>query len=160
MAAILDRLASIDRRIVYLVMGLAVLIPIVFPIGLRVTITPPTQAAFDAIERLPEGSRVLVSFDYGPNTAAENDPMAAAVLRHCLARNLKVVAIALFPVGGGSVALDRMESLAKEFPDRKYGIAFVNLGYKGGAQAPRKKLGQDFPCVFPAEPSGARIQSL
>src|SRR5437867_4389516 len=160
MAAILDRLASVDWRIVYLVMGLAVLVPIVFPIGLRVTITPPTQAAFDAIEKLPEGSRVLVSFDYGPSTSAENDPMAVAVLRHCLARNLKVVAMALFPVGGGSVALNQMESLAKEFPDRKYGIDFVNLGYKDGAPAPMKKMGQDFPGVFPADASGARIQSL
>src|SRR5213594_3090196 len=112
MASIVDRLAAIDRRVVYLVMGLAVLVPILFPIGLRVTITPPTQAAFDAIETLPEGSRVLVSFDYGPSTAAENDPMAAAVLRHCMARNLKVVALALFPIGGDSVARDRIEDLA------------------------------------------------
>src|SRR5437867_13067684 len=143
MAAILDRLASIDRRIVYLVMGLAVLVPIVFPIGLRVAITPSTELAFEAIEKLPEGSRVLVSFDHGTSHAAENDPMAAAVLRHCVARNLKVVALALFPIGGDSVARDRIEDLAKDFPDKKYGIDFVNLGYKDGGQAAMKGMGQD-----------------
>ena len=46
-------------------------IPIVFPIGLMVTVTPSTQASFEAIEKLPEGTRVLISFDYGPSTSAE-----------------------------------------------------------------------------------------
>ena len=55
MASVVDRLAAIDPRVIYIVMGLAVFIPIVFPIGLSVTITPPTQAAFDAIESVPKG---------------------------------------------------------------------------------------------------------
>src|SRR6185436_9799363 len=99
---------AIDPRLIYLAMLLAVLIPILVPIGLKVTLTPPTQSAFDAIEKLQPGTRVLVSFDYGPSTSAENDPMAAAILRHCLARNLRVVSIALFPVGGDSVARKQM----------------------------------------------------
>src|SRR5262245_5331641 len=146
---IVERLAAIDPRIIYFVMGLAVLIPILFPIGLRVTVTPPTQAAFDAIEQLPEGSRVLVSFDYGPSTSAENDPMAAAILRHCLARNLKVVSIALFPVGGDSVARQQMGLIAAEFPDKKDTVDYVNLGYKDGGQAPMKRMNENFAAVFP-----------
>src|SRR5262245_15095841 len=141
-------------------MGLAVFLPIVFPIGLRVTITPPTQAAFDAIEKVPEGTRVLVSFDYGPSTAAENDPMAAAILRHCMARNLKVVAIALYPIGGGSVALGSMQQLAHEFPEKKDGVDFVNMGYKDGGQATMKLMGTDFPQAFPANASGTPLASI
>jgi len=157
---IVDRLASIDRRVIYAVMGFAVFIPIAFPIGLKVTITPPTQAAFDAVERLTEGSRVLVSFDYGPSTAAENDPMAAAVLRHCLARKLRVVTIALYPIGGGSVALDQTQQLAADFPDRREGVDFIDLGYKDGAQAAMKRMGEDFGSVFPLDAFGRRIDSL
>ena len=158
--ALLDRLAAIDRRVIYLVMGLAVFLPIVFPVGLKVTITPPTRAAFDAIESLPEGTRVLVSFDYGPSTAAENDPMAAAVLRHCLSKKLRVVTIALYPIGGGSVALEQVRQLATEFPDRTEGVDFVNLGYKDGAQAALKRMGEDFPSVFPTDASGRPVGSL
>ena len=160
MAGVVERLAAIDPRIIYLVMGLAVLIPILFPIGLHVTVTPPTQAAFDAIENLQPGSRVLVSFDYGPSTAAENDPMAAAVLRHCLARNLRVVSIALFPVGGDSVARQQMLAISEEFTDKKDGVDYVNLGYKDGGQAPMKRMGEDFPSVFPLDASNRQLSSL
>ena len=158
--ALLDRLAAIDRRIIYAVMGLSVFLPIVFPVGLKVTVTPPTLAAFEAIDKLPEGARVLVSFDYGPSTAAENDPMAAAVLRHCLSKRLRIVTIALYPIGGGSVALEQVQNLAAEFPDRTYGVDFVNLGYKDGAQAALKRMGEDFPSVFPLDASGRGVESL
>jgi len=157
-AGIVEKLAAIDPRIVYLVMGLAVLIPIIFPIGLRVTITPPTQAAFDAIEKVPEGERVLVSFDYGPSTAAENDPMAAAILRHCLARNLRVVSIALFPVGGDAVARDQMLKVTSEFPDKKETVDYINLGFKDGGQAPMARMGTNFKEVFPLDASGRSIK--
>ena len=158
--SLVDRLSSIDPRMIYAVMGMAVFLPIVFPIGLRVTITPPTQAAFDAIENLPEGSRVLVSFDYGPSTSAENDPMAASILRHCLVRNLRVVAIALYPIGGGSVALGSMQQLAAEFPAKKDGVDYVNLGYKDGAQAAMKLMGANFPGVFPVDSSGKPVGAI
>src|SRR5262245_3716860 len=141
-------------------MGLAVLIPILFPIGLRATVTPPTQAAFDAIEKVPEGERVLISFDYGPSTAAENDPMAAAIIRHCLVRNLKIVSIALFPVGGDAVARDQMLEVSQEFPDKKDTIDYVNLGFKDGGQATMKRMGEDMPAVFPLDGSGRAIASF
>jgi hypothetical protein len=64
-ADLVRKLAAIDPRIIYLVMGLAVLFPILVPIGLRVTITPPTKSAFDAIEKLSEGSR-----SWSPSTTA------------------------------------------------------------------------------------------
>ena len=160
MADIVRKLAAIDPRIIYLVMGLAVLFPILVPIGLRVTITPPTQSAFDAIEKIAEGSRVLVSFDYGPSTSAENDPMAAAILRHCFARNLRVVSIALFPVGGDSVARDQMLLAANEFPDKKDTVDYVNLGYKDGGQAPMKLMATDFKAVFPTDAAGRPYDSL
>jgi hypothetical protein len=159
-STLVDRLVAIDPRIIYLIMGLAVLTPIVFPIGLTVTVTPSTQSSFDAIEKLAPGSRVLISFDYGPSTAAENDPMAAAILRHCLARDLRVVAIALYPVGGDSVAREQMAQLARDFPDKKDTIDFVNLGYKDGGQAPMKKMGQDMPGVFPLDASGRTLGAL
>jgi hypothetical protein len=160
MATLIDRLVAIDPRMIYLVMGLAVAIPIVFPIGLMVTVTPSTQASFDAIEKLPEGTRVLISFDYGPSTSAENDPMATAILRHCLVRNLRVVSIALFPVGGDSVAREQMGFVARDFPDKKDTVDYVNLGYKDGGQAPMKKMGQDLPGVFPLDASGRPLDTL
>src|SRR5712691_4079580 len=158
--ALLDRLASIDVRIIYLVIGLSVLGPILVPLGLPVTVTPSTRSAFDAVEALPAGSRVLVSFDYGPSTAPENDPMATAVLRHCFKKDLRVVAIALFPVGGDAVDREQMARIATEFPAKKDTIDFVNLGYKDGGQAPMKKMGEDIPGTYPVDAAGRPYQDL
>ena len=156
----LDRLASLDRRIIYTVIGLSVLFPILVPLGLPVTVTPSTRLSFDAIEALPPGSRVLVSFDYGPSTAPENDPMAAAVLRHCFKRDLRVVSIALYPLGGDAVDRQEMDLVAREFPEKKDTIDFVNLGYKDGGQAPMKKMGDDIPGTYPTDAAGRPYKDL
>lgn len=155
-----ERLSAVDSRIIYAVMGLSVLLPILVPIPLKVTVTEPTRNAFAAVEALQPGSRILLSFDYGPSTAPENDPMATALLRHCMVRGIRVIAIALFPVGGGSMSLQRTQEIGADFPDKKDGTDYVNLGYKDGGQAAMKKMGADFPGVFPVDAAGHPIASL
>ena len=59
---------------------------------------------------------VLLSFDYGPSTAPENDPMATAILRHCFKKDLQVVSIALYPLGGDSVD-DVIRGVGEEAPE-------------------------------------------
>src|SRR5262245_42611934 len=86
--------------------------------------------------------------------------MAVAVMRHCLARNLRIIAIALYPVGGGSVAVQQMSLLAKDFPEKKDGVDYVNLGYKDGAQAVMKKMGESLPEVFPLDTAGRRYEEI
>src|SRR5262245_55461744 len=91
---------DVDRRWIFLLAGLGTLLPHIFPIGLPVSPTAPVKALFDQIETLQAGDVALVAFDYGAASGPENDPMAAAVLRHCFVRRLRVVGIALYPVGG------------------------------------------------------------
>ena len=71
---------ALDRRWIYLAMMLAVALPILWNGVTGKTFpespTPPSQACFDAVEALPEGSRVLVSFDYDPASEGELAPMA------------------------------------------------------------------------------------
>lgn len=97
MSTALAKLTTIDRRWIFLLIGLGTLIPILIPIGFPVTITPPVQSIYDKIETLGENDVVVLSYDYGPTTAAENEPMADAIIRHCFLRKVKVVALALYP---------------------------------------------------------------
>ena len=41
--------------------------------------------------------------DYEPDTMAELQPMSIAVVRHCFRKNLKVIALTLYPSGPGLV---------------------------------------------------------
>jgi hypothetical protein len=158
--AILRFLQNLDRRWIFLLVGLGTILPILYPIGFPVSVTPPVQRIFDAVEKLGPDDVVLVSFDYGPTTRAENAPMAAAVVRHCFARGIKVVALALYPTGGAAMAHEEMTRAAGEFPGLRYGIDYVNLGYKDGGQAMMKQMGEDIHAVYPSDAQGRPLAQL
>ena len=156
----LERIMQVDRRIIYLFVAAGTILPIIFVIGLPVSITPPVQMAFDRIEQLKDGDVVLVSFDYGPSSAPENAPMADAFLRHCFSRGIKVIVIALYPLGGLSEAVSELNKVVAEFPELEYGVDYVNLGYKDGAQAAMRKMNENIHEVFPTDLRGTPLNQI
>ena len=160
MAGFAQRLLSLDRRWLFLLVFLGVATPIVMPIGLPVTTTGPTRSAYEFVEALPPGSVVLLSFDYGPDSAPENDPMADGFLRQCFVRKLPVIVCALYPLGGLTLANNSLARVTAEFPDLRYGVDYVNLGYKDGAAAVLRSLDKDFVGSFPADTRGTPIAQI
>ncbi|MBK8229790.1 MAG: hypothetical protein IT349_11400 [Candidatus Eisenbacteria bacterium] len=160
MSTALAKLTTIDRRWIFLLIGLGTLIPILIPIGFPVTITPPVQSIYDKIETLGENDVVVLSYDYGPTTAAENEPMADAIIRHCFLRKVKVVALALYPLGGLTAVNGSVTRVSAEFPGLQYGVDYVNLGYKDGGQASMKLLAEDFSKAFPGDTNGTPLSTL
>lgn len=154
-----QKLLLIDRRIIFLLVFLGAIIPILWPIGMAVQVSPPVQATFDRIEGMAPGDVVLISFDYGPSDGPELDPMANAMLRHCYQKGVRVIGMALFPLGGVDMAINRMNQAAAEMEVRD-GIDWVNLGYKDGGQAAMKAMGDDLHIVFPTDFSGVAIGTI
>lgn len=160
MRAFLERLLRMDRRWIFLFVLLSVAIPIVVPLGLPVTTTESTRKAFEFIEAMKPGDTVLISFDYGPSSAPENDPMAEAVMRQCAIKRLRFVVIALYPLGGLNLANNAVAKVAAEFPDLKYGVDYVNLGYKDGASAVMRRMGDDIAGAFPTDEAGTPLSQI
>jgi hypothetical protein len=156
----LERLVNLDRRIVYLLIAIGTLVPVLMPIGFKVSTTAPVEALFHKIESLGPDDVVMISFDYGPTTAPENTPMAEAALRHCFSRNVKVIVIALFPIGGITMAGEALNTVTPEFPDLRSGEDYVLLGYKDGAQAAMKQMGVAIANVFPRDQSGTPLEEI
>jgi hypothetical protein len=159
-AGFVDRLLALDRRWIFLFVFLSVAVPIIIPIGLPVTTTAPTRAAFEFIEGLHPGDCVWISFDYGPTSGPENDPMVEAVMRQCALKKVHFVVSALFPGGGLALANNAVAKIAAEFPDLKYGVDFVNLGYKDGAAAVMRRLGEDIAGAFPTDVNGTPVSQI
>lgn len=156
----LTRLSQVDRRWIFLAIALGTVGPIVRPIGFPVSVTAPVKAIFDKIETLGPENVVMMSIDYGPTTAAENAPMADAVFRHCLARKIKVVVLALYPLGGLDESRRTCSVVPAEFPGVTYGVDYVNLGYKDGAQPAMRQMGENIESVYPVDASGTPLASL
>jgi len=159
-ASFADRLLGLDRRWLFLLVFIGVVTPIVFPIGLPVTTTASTRAAFEYIEALKPGSTVLISYDYGPSSAPENDPMAEAVMRQCFLRKIHVVICALYPLGGLQLANNSVAKVTAEFPSLQYGEDYVSLGYKDGAAAVIKRMGDDIAGAFPIDVRGTPLSQI
>jgi hypothetical protein len=148
---LLDRLLQLDRRWIFLLVLLAILVPTIFPIGLPVSTSKETRAAFEYVESLQPGDIVWLSIDYGPSSEPENNPMAEAFLRQCFLKKIRVIVTALYPLGGLSIANDIVARVTAEFPDLRYGVDYVNLGYKEGASAVMRRLGQNIETAFPVD---------
>lgn len=157
---LLERLISIDRRWIFLLVALGTALPIIFPIGFKVSVSPPVRSLFDRIEAMQPGDIILLSYDYGPSTAPENDPMADAVLRHCFAKGVKVVVLALYPVGGVTMADQSLSRVLRDYPDIERGVDYAHLGYKAGSQATMKQIGIDIRNVFPTDRYGTPIDQV
>ena len=160
MAGLLDKLLKIDRRWIFFFVALSVTVPILVPLGLPISTTSATQMAFDFVEALEPGDVVLLSFDYGPSSAPENDPMAEGFMRHCLSRDLRVVVCALYPLGALGLANNVVARIGHEFPNKVYGTDYVNLGYKDGDRAVMRRLGESIADAFPTDVNGRPIADL
>jgi hypothetical protein len=144
-----QRLLGLDRRIIFLLVALGVILPLMIPVNLPVTPTPRVRAAFDTIQELPPGSRVLISMDYEPDIMAELLPMSIAVLRHCFQRHLRVAVLTLYPAGVGLA--ERAIHIAAAAEHAKEGEDYVFLGYKSGFQTVILGIGEDIGSQFPVD---------
>jgi len=150
---------EVERRIIFLFIAVAVAAPIIFPITFEETATPVVKKLFDYIEGMPEGSTVLLSFDFDPAMAPEVQPMANAISRHCLDKNLKVIFMSLWATGQSLMTTTLTQVIFPEFPDKIDGIDYVNLGYKAGNEGVLNVIVSDFRRMFPTDVNGVPLDS-
>ncbi|MDP2859638.1 MAG: hypothetical protein Q8P50_16930 [Bacillota bacterium] len=127
-----QRVQDIDRRIIYVLLFVLVGYVLVKPIGLPIVVNKETQKAYDALDKIPARSILFCSADYGSSSMPELLPAQKAVLRHALGKNLRVIVGGMWPEAGAMTNIVWQE-VSKDFPDKKYGVDFVNVGYKPGA---------------------------
>lgn len=154
-----EKLKNLDRRIIYIFVLLSVCIPLIKPLGLPISVSEETKRGFDAIDALPPGSRVLFSADYDPASGAEIYPMNIAILKHCFKKHLRVVAMGLWPQGTSQ--MDKaISEIKNKFPEIKYGVDYVNMGYKTGGIVVINGIGTNFSNIFPTDKHNTPIREL
>tara|TARA_Y100001970_G_scaffold83190_1_gene105270 strand:+ start:5365 stop:6213 length:849 start_codon:yes stop_codon:yes gene_type:complete len=157
---IILKLGSVDRRVIFVLIGLAVLVPLLSPVDLAIRPGEDSQKVYDTIESLPENSNILISFDYGPSTKPEIHPMTLGVMRHLLRqdRGHKIYITCLWP-DGLYMAKDALEIINKEY-DLVKNEDYVLLGFRPGNEAIVKGLESDLRKVFTVDAEQTPIDDI
>jgi hypothetical protein len=106
--------------------------------------------AYDLIENTPEGKVVIISFDYDPSTMTELQPMGEAMIEHAFKKGQKIIATALWPMGV-QMAEQAFDKVLRDYPDKKRGVDYVNLGYKVGGMVTIQAMGRGLKEVYPKD---------
>lgn len=149
---------GLDRRWIFLAMGLLVLWPLLFPLSLPVVVSPRAQAFYDEIARVPDGATVLMACDYDPSAIPELVPMTRTALRQLFDKRCKVVVLCLWNGGAGLVD-GVVTSVARE-KGMQAGVDYVDLGFKEGREAVMVVMGQGVANAFPRDYRGAETRLL
>ncbi len=161
---------DLDRRWIFLLMFLSIALPILFSLEFPEKETPLVQSAFDEVEALPPGGKVLLAFDFDPASEGELGPMATAFTRHCCEMNdkyrregkppVELHFIALWPVGPQMIdeAINRV--IKPDFPDMVYGKDYVNLGFKSGNEGVIKVIVTDLRQLYTTDARGTNIDNI
>ncbi len=150
---------KMDRRWIFLIIALVVLLPLFFPIGLPIRPTDSTQTAYDAMDELAPGSKVLVSFEYGPSTKPEIHPMTYAVLRHLFKKEQKVYITCLWP-DGQFMAEEAIDDIAIGEFNLNYGEDYVLLGFRPGNEAVVKGIVSNMRKLYSTDARGTLTDAI
>lgn len=155
---LLEKILNIPTPIISLVLVLTISVPMFYPLGLPITISPMVKAAYDTIDQMPEGSVVLVDYGLTPASVAETGCGGRAMIHHMMSKGLKTIFI-----GGG---VDSPMFVEKDVPpiaerlDKEYGTDWVHLGYYAGGETGRAALLADLNNVYPKDHRGNLLQNL
>ena len=152
-------LKDLDRRWIFLAMFLAVAIPVLARLVFPEVVSKQAKMVFDAIDDLPDGSNILLAFDFDPASQGELLPMAQAFTRHCSIKGHKQYYMALWPLGSPMVDLS-IDTIEDEYPDMVYGEDYMKFSYKAGGEAVIRMIMQDLRGMFPLDSQGTQLDDI
>lgn len=154
----IDKLMSIDRRVIFILVALSVIIPTLIMIRFPIFVSKETRAVYDYIDELTEDGVVMIAFDYSPSSFAELQPMAIAILNHCFTEDVKVIGMTLWPQGA-TLGHNAMQNSAKKF-GKVDGEDYVYLGYRPGYHNVVLRMGENISAVFEKDFNGKPVKEI
>lgn len=164
---ILIRLQRIDRRWIYLVLWLVIMVPLIFPFRIQPRASTTVAQLFNYIDTMPENKALVISVDFTPDTRAELQPMVIALLRHAFTIKRRVGILAMQVYGLG-LAEEAIQQVTNEFNSRAqthedsviYGEDYVFWGWTTPLLTVMLGMGERITRVFPVDYYGNPTESL
>lgn len=162
---------DLDRRWIFLAIAVVLIVFLWIRFPLPQKIDPEVREAFDAVEALSPGDRVVLCANYGPSSEPELGPMHLALLYHLFARDVRVIACALWNTGPDMVEA-YLEEVLPAFPAgsggakgegrsaKRYGIDYVDLGFMEGREIVMTTMGSSIPEAFPVDRGKTPVEAF
>lgn len=149
-----------DRRIVYVLLLIAMAMPLLKPLGIPIPVSQETQTAYDYLEGLDPDARVLVALEYQPSFMAELQAQLIVFLKHLARRGIRTYVITMNP-DAGPLALAALDS-SFVASQKKSGVDYMFLGFVSGKEAGLASMGDSLASVIatPPEPIMQGVASL
>jgi len=161
---IFERMSQLDRRWVYLVLALVVVLTLLAKFKPAIMVTPEVASIYDFVEETKPDEIIHMALDYDPGSLAENHPMAFAIMEQALAKDINLIITALSPNGPGMVEaamLDIIDSVKLHYgKDVVYGEDVVFLGYRPYPAIVIMGMGINYRNPFPNDYYNTPLDSL
>jgi hypothetical protein len=159
MGNVITKILSLDRRWTFLAIGIAAVVPFLFPMGLAITPTKEVRSVYEAVDALKDaGKPLVISFDFDPGTDAEIGPMAHAIMSHAFQLDIPVLVLN-FIYTGTALAELRIKQAA-EIYGKENGIDYVFLGNKPAYANVMINMANDLRLSFSKDYYGTPIDDL
>lgn len=156
--AFYEKMMNLDRRWIYLVIGIVVVITALWSFAVPLYVTPEVRSVYDYVDNLTPGEVLMIGVDYDPSALAELHPMTYAITRQCFSKGVKLLLCCLHQNGPGMVE-QVIAQVAQEY-DKVNGVDYVYMGYKPYPGITILAMGQNFRIPFPEDYYGTPLDSL
>ncbi len=156
-----EKLQALDRHWIYLIVALAIIIPLMVPFNSKTYTTEPTEKMYQLIDSYAGRSdrAILISFAHDASVMPELYPMEIAILRHCFERKVKVFTLTFTPSGAPIIDL-AINRVKEEYPDIRSGVDYCNFGYKPLALPAILGMGENIATAIDTDAEGRKIATL
>lgn len=154
------KLGNIDYRWLYALSLICTIIPILYPLGLPVQVSSGTIGYFDAIDKLPAGSVVAVSFGASAQLLDEQEAQFLATWKLLFQRDLKVLFYSPIQDGPLMLQTELGKQVIPESYGKVYGTDYVVLGYAPLGEAGEASMGINIRGVYTTDWKGTPLDSL
>lgn len=156
------KLEAVDVRIIYLILWIAIGLPLLTPFNLPLSISPDTVAYHKAIEALPAGAVVAFAMEVSPaGYGGELGPQARATAYHLFTKPVKIVFLSFWETGAPLIQdVWKNRFVADEMKNKKYGEDYVNLHWIPGTETGMASFAEDVWKTVPADYKGTKLTDL
>ena len=139
------KLEAVDVRLIFLVLWIAVGIPLLTPLYLPLSISPDTVKYQAAIDALPADVVVAFGMDVSPaGYGGELGPQARATATHLFRKPVKIIFLTFWETGAPLIEdVWKNRFVADGMKDKKYGVDYVNLGWIPGTETGMSSFATD-----------------